>query len=248
MRITFLVNHDIAALLALNHLLPSLRQHQVEILYSDTQNDNPELPRALACLKHFDAKLVAQAAGLRSFAQLGAIQANDVNKQEYELLSSQQPDLIVSIRYMTILQQRCIDLPPLGVINLHSGALPNYQGVMASFWAMLNDEPQLATSLHWIEDATIDSGRIIARSTIQTDYEKSYLCNVLRLYSGGCGLILDAIDSIAETGTAGSRQQTGEAQYFSFPSQVDIDRATFKLFSSSDSAALFNHSAASFTD
>jgi methionyl-tRNA formyltransferase len=170
---------------------------------------------------------------------LGAIQANNVNGQDFELLRAQQPDLIVSIRYMTILKQRCIDLPHFGVINLHSGALPNYQGVMASFWAMLNDEPQLGTSLHWIEDAAIDAGQIIASSSIQTDYKKSYLHNVLRLYQGGCEMILDAIKSIATSGAVESTPQTDKGQYFSFPSQVDIDRADFRLFSSADSAASF---------
>jgi methionyl-tRNA formyltransferase len=239
MKITFLVNHDIAALLALNHLLPSLQQHQVEILYSNPLSNNRTLPKALDCLKKFDARLVTQAAGLNSFSQLGAFQANNVNKQDFELLRAQQPDLIVSIRHMTILQQRCIDLPRFGVINLHSGELPNYQGVMASFWAMLNNEQQLGTSLHWIEDASIDRGQIIARSSIQADYKKSYLHNTLSLYKGGSEIILAAIRSIETSVAIESTPQTGEGEYFTFPTQVDIERANFKLFSSADSAASF---------
>lgn len=239
MKITFLVNHDIAALLALNYLIPSLTQHSIQVLYSNKSGDNQNLPKALACLKRFDAKLVAQSTGLTSFAELGARQANDVNKGDFQLLESHRPNLIVSIRYMTILQQDCIDLASDGVINLHSGVLPNYQGVMASFWAMLHGQPQLATSLHRIDDAKIDSGQIIARSTVQTNYEKSYLWNVLNLYRGGCETVIAAIESLSKYGAIEATAQTGQPRYFSFPKQTDIDQATFKLFSSSDSATSF---------
>jgi methionyl-tRNA formyltransferase len=63
-------------------------------------------------------------------------------------------DLIISIRYGVILKPPVIALSKQGVINLHSGLLPNYRGVMATFWAtfwaLLNGDKQLATSLHFI--------------------------------------------------------------------------------------------------
>lgn len=239
MKLTFLVNYDSAAALALNYLLPKLNQHTVRVLYTNKATGPSTAPTALACLKNFDAKLIANSRKLKSFKDLGAIEANDVNRQDFDLLQSTRPDLIVSIRHMTILHPAAINLPKHGVINLHSGLLPDYQGVMASFWAMLNQEPDLGTTLHWIEDSNIDAGETIAHSSNPTNYKKSYLWNVLNIYRGGCENVLAAINAIAGGQNVESQKQAGGETYYSFPTQADIDRADFRLFSSVDTVDAF---------
>ena len=63
---------------------------------------------------------------------------DDINSpQGIRRVASHKPELIISIRFGQILQQPMIDLPELGVINLHSGLLPQFRGGMATFWAML---------------------------------------------------------------------------------------------------------------
>jgi methionyl-tRNA formyltransferase len=74
------------------------------------------------------------------------------------------------------------------VINLHSGLLPNYRGVMATFWTLLNGDKQLVTSLHFIDDSTIDTGGIIANSTLLVQQDESYLWHVLSLYIWGVSI------------------------------------------------------------
>ena len=56
------------------------------------------------------------------------------------------PDLIISIRFGLILQSAVIDIPKYGVINLHSGELPTYRGVMATFRAMQLQDTQCGTT------------------------------------------------------------------------------------------------------
>lgn len=240
MRITFLVNYDIAALYALNCLLPKLQHHELSIFFSDKVSGPSPAPKALACLKSFDAKLVEQSQGLTGFAQFGAIQANDVNTADHAAFRSSNPELVVCIRYMTILRDSSITVPKHGVLNLHSGVLPDYQGVMASFWAMLNCESKIGTTLHWIDSEEIDTGAIIARSMTPVVYERSYLWNVLNLYPDGCANILKAIDTLNAGQKLESYEQSGPAGYYSFPTQADIDQAKFKLFSSKDSADSLN--------
>lgn len=84
----------------------------------------------------------------------------------------------------------------LGVINLHSGLLPAYQGVMATFWALLNKEQRIGTTLHFIEDSTIDTGAIISQSLVDANYGESYLWNVLHIYKAGCANVLSATEVI----------------------------------------------------
>lgn len=240
MRITFLVNRDIAALYALNCLLPKLQHHEISVLFSDKACGPSPAPKALACLRRFDAKLVEESQGLTGFAQFGAIQANDVNSADQALFLRSSPELVVCIRYMTILRNNSIAVPKHGVLNLHSGVLPDYQGVMASFWAMLNRENEIGTTLHWIDSEQIDTGAIIARSIIPVVYERSYLWNVLNLYPQGCANILSAIDVLASGQPLNSLKQSGDARYYSFPTQAEIDQAKFKLFSSKDTAESLN--------
>ena len=95
---------------------------------------------------------------------------NDPNSPSgIALLKSANPDLIVSIRYGRILKQSAIDIPHLGVLNLHSGKLPQYRGVMATFRALLAGDATLFSTLHWIDDETIDTGRIISIQGVPTD-------------------------------------------------------------------------------
>ena len=123
---------------------------------------------------------------------------NDPNSPSgIALLKSANPDLIVSIRYGRILKQSAIDIPHrLGVLNLHSGKLPQYRGVMATFRALLAGDAELFSTLHWIDDETIDTGRIISIQGVPTDPDGCYLSNTLNLYPSGCRALLDAINTL----------------------------------------------------
>jgi methionyl-tRNA formyltransferase len=132
------------------------------------------------------------------------------------------PDLIISIRYGCILKEECIKIPTKGVLNLHSGILPLYRGVMATFWAMLNGDSKIGTTLHTIDDASIDTGKIIKISTLQVQSNKSYLWHVLELYKQGVLDIVDTISSYAIDEQVVKSPQPKENAYFSFPTSEDL--------------------------
>ena len=91
-------------------------------------------------------------------------------------------------------------VPKHGVLNLHSGRLPDYKGVMATFWALLNDEKEIGTTLHYIDDCGIDTGRVITTTSMTVDRNRSYLWHVLGLYDAGCRSVLSAIQQIRQGG------------------------------------------------
>ena len=49
--------------------------------------------------------------------------------------------------YRRILKAAAIQIPRHGVLNLHSGLLPAYKGLMATFWATLNGEEEIGCTL-----------------------------------------------------------------------------------------------------
>lgn len=237
MRITFLVNYDLASLLALNYLLPALRQHETTVFYT-SQTINTTEP-SLAELATFDANRLTTPEPLIGFQAFNAQCLNHINTADYHRFVAAEPELAISIRHMSIFKSIVINTPPRGIINLHSGHLPVYQGVMATFWALLNKEEEIGTTLHYIEDNTIDTGSIISQSATAVNYQQSYLWNVLNIYKSGCENIINSVKALDLKKPLIATPQSGQANYYSFPSSAEIARCGLPLFNNGDSARLF---------
>jgi len=237
--IVLLLNNDIASNLALNLLLPTLSLHKVSVFLSSKVGGSAIRPEALQRLAIFEQQSVFQMlseksknsgdAGFKNFSEIAtehslAIEIlNDINSPVgVDKIRSLSPDVIISIRYGVILKKPIIDLVKHGVINLHSGGLPAYRGVMATFWALLNDEKKLTATLHTITDSTIDTGGVIATATINVESEKSYLWHVLSLYVGGCQLIEQAINNLSNGCILDAAEQSQGGHYYSFPNTEQV--------------------------
>ena len=230
MNITLLGHHDIASLFALDRLIGLLPQHRYTAYLS--RSPVPASESSLDDLARADARLCEQLLA----GELGGPVAAEVTNplvtplehpnsaEGHRLLAATSPDLIVSIRYRRILHDAAIAIPRLGVINLHSGILPDYRGVMATFWAMLNCEAEIGTTLHWITDAGIDTGPIIGVRRSGTDPERSYLSNVLGLYVNGCEMLTRAIAAVDSDDPLPAGQQEVSGQYFHAPVDDDVER------------------------
>ena len=245
MNIVLLLNNDIASNLALNLLMPELSNHSVSVFLSSKVGGQGSRLKALQELADFEQNVVysllnkwafasenqsAIATTFKSYddiAQHYGIEVtllNEINTPSgINKLSELAPDLIISVRYGVILKQQVIGVAKYGVLNLHSGILPDYRGVMATFWAMLNGERKIGTTLHFMDDSTIDTGRVIATSSTDIQADKSYLWHVLNLYFDGCQLILQAIDNLVCHQWLDSVKKVDEGQYYSFPTRDELD-------------------------
>ena len=226
MNITLLSNRDLASSLALNQLLPALAtEHCVQVFLSGQVGGGGPAHPDLAMLRFLEQTLFTEllfpalaaspgGAGLKSFENLcaeygvGLAGLSRINASEgLATLAGSQPDLVLSIRYGGILREDAITIPRLGVLNLHSGLLPDYRGVMATFRAMCDGSDTIGTTLHYIRDAGIDSGDIVATRCRPVDYSSSYLANVLDLYPAGCASMLEAVASLARGETLNTTAQ-----------------------------------------
>jgi len=240
MRLTILTNKDAASALALHWLQPVFDSHEVSVFYtSKASRSNPSkrasktnLTNNLASLAQFERSLEETDSILSA---RGGTQLNDVNSAEgIARIGASSPELVISIRHMTILKPHIISLPTLGTLNLHSGLLPNYKGVMATFWSMLNGEKSIGTTLHFIEDESIDTGAILKTSKTPVDYKKSYFWNTLNLYKCGCENIISTVKALDHGQALSSVRQTGNGNYFSFPEEEQVRKADFTLFRPTD--------------
>lgn len=254
MNITILTNRDLASHIALSRLVKELAGHRLAIFLSEKVGGDQQLPQALVELASFEKSLLED--GRPSFDQLAAaagcrIQGfSDIDNQVNSpagiaRIQAAEPELIISLRFGLIIGDAVIAIPRHGVINLHSGLLPDYRGVMATFRAMLNGDSEIASTLHFIQDAGVDTGDIISILPIPVVAEKSYLFNVLNLYAGGCDQIVQAVAKIAAGKSLIAQAQLGAAEYFSFPTEQELQvffTRGQRLFDSADGDADNSHS------
>ena len=246
MRIIVLCNRDLASCVALNHLLPALAAHEVFVLQSSSvgaPGKDDVQPPALQELKFYEQQLFTdilfplfaashghKSTQLRSFAALGALLEqpveglNNINQPAgLARVSALAPDLMLSIRYGVILKDAALAIPAMGVINLHSGILPDYKGVMATFRALSDGNKTIGSTLHWIDDSSIDTGRIIEVCCGPVVVGKSYLWHVLTLYRQGCQAMAHAVAQLASGKTLAAKPQPSGGHYYSFPTQDELE-------------------------
>ena len=241
MRLTILYNRDIYSNEALNHLLPSLAAHDITLLYSCRVGAHTQRDSRLDFLTFFEQGFFtnylfpmvekASRTGERlTFKELARRYATseapveNINSTEgIALLKDSAPDLILSIRFGQILRDRAIAVPQLGVINLHSGLLPKYRGVMATFRAMQASDSEIGLTVHWIDSPAIDQGGIIETLAIPTDPHASYLSNVHQLYVPGSKLLTNCVDRLNQGESLPTQAAEGEDAYFSFPNTEDLN-------------------------
>ena len=231
MNITLLINRDLASHIALGRLLGPLSQHRLSIFISEKVGRDHSLPQPLMALAQFEKQRIA--ASPRSFDSL-ASQANcqlqgfadiagRVNSPEgVARIQATAPDVILSIRFGLILREPVIAIPRHGVINLHSGVLPDYRGVMASFRAMVNGEAEIGSTLHFIQDSGVDTGDILSIAKIPLNPEQSYLLNVLNLYDAGCQQLASAVQQLDSGAGLIAQPQQGQPGYYSFPDEAQL--------------------------
>lgn len=226
MNLLLFLNSDIHSATALRLLSPQLQNHKVKIILSKKVGNVANLPAELLAMKDFEQQGVEEmflelsekiGAEINSFANVNSPEALAVFREF-------SPDLIISVRFGQIFKDALIATSRYGVLNLHSGILPNYRGILASFWAVLNGEEYLGTTLHFVRDAGIDTGDIIAFSRSKINREASLVENINHLYHEGCELISQALTKISrgEKITTIEQKTLGAGNYFSYPNAQDI--------------------------
>ncbi|HEX5764632.1 MAG TPA: formyltransferase family protein [Woeseiaceae bacterium] len=238
MHILLLGHREIASNVALSMLVMAMPAHRFSIMLSrsvvpisappeliELANLERNLCDQLECLSpQFHDRFLSFDRLAHRTGSPARILAEPNSREGLAALAAMQPDLIISVRYRHILGTAAIAIPRRGVLNLHSGLLPGYRGVMATFWAMLNNETSIGCTLHYIVDGTIDTGPVVGRATVPTDFNRTYLANVLSLYAPGCSMAVEAVTRIESGRARKPIRQTNEGKYFSAPGVNDVAR------------------------
>ncbi|MGH7693927.1 MAG: formyl transferase [Gemmatimonadaceae bacterium] len=263
MRILCCVNRDIESNYALNLLLPELARakHTTRVVLSEHVG-HATVPAAIRALRAVEQtipnemlfQLVERCMPptgraltfdeLSTYAGGTPLSAVNLNARAGNaLLDSFAPEVILTIRYGHILRDRAIAHAKHGVINLHSGLLPQYRGILSTLYAMANGDADIGCTLHWIVDPGIDSGPIVAIARRPVEQGRSLFWHIMSLYPLGVPLIVEAVRRLT-SGEPVPRQpqQGGGDTYRSTPTAADVDALTsrgFELFDDADLRELF---------
>lgn len=241
MRLLVLSNQDFPSYFALRQLLPLLPMHTVHVFQTAQVGASRPKPPALMALARHEQRLLQDQLGVARSADWPIMQqamsqqlavpvtpVSDVNQgRGYELLRAFQSDLMVSIRFGSILKAPAITVPSLGVINLHSGLLPDYRGVMATFWSLLHQRPDYGYTIHRIVDEGVDTGPMIVREARPLALNSDYFSQLLTLYRLAVPRLAVVIDRITKGKSATILPlESSSGGYYSTPNHSDIAQFT----------------------
>ena len=177
MKILYIGNHNIGVM-CLNELIH--RGHEVVAVIGIPEDPNE---------KNYYASVVHA-------AKEHAIQAytpqNVNNPDLVNTFRELQPDLITVISYRQILRKPIIDIPTLGVINLHGALLPKFRGGSPINWALIKGEKETGVTIHYIDEG-VDTGPIIKQSAIPIAYDDTVVTLFDKVTQAGFEIFQDVI-------------------------------------------------------
>ena len=155
-------------------------------------------------------------------AGVPVIAAQSVNQPEYlERVRAIAPDVIASVAAPEVFKAQLLGLPPLGCINIHSGRLPAYRGMMPTFWQMLRGERAVTITVHRMAEK-LDAGDVLATQAFAVRPSDSLDRVITETKRAGAALLVRVLRDLRD-GRAQPRPLAMEpSEYFSFPKRGDV--------------------------
>jgi len=131
-----------------------------------------------------------------------------------------RPDVIVSVAAPEIFKQELLASARIGCVNLHSGRLPKYRGMMPTFWQMLNSEPHITVTAHEMAPK-LDAGAVLGTVEHPIHANDSLARLMVEGKREGARLLIRVLREL-KAGTARPQQvDMSNASYFSFPGREE---------------------------
>lgn len=149
----------------------------------------------------------------------------DVNSPDVlQLLRDLETDLVVSVSCPQLFKSPLINLPRLGCLNVHGSILPEYRGVLPSFWMLANSEPRAGVSVFFVNEE-IDAGDLCGQRTFEIHKPDTMDRLLRKSKSVAADLVLDVLEKIQSGTVTRTPLDVTKGTYYSWP-----DRAAVKRF------------------
>ncbi|MGD0669957.1 MAG: methionyl-tRNA formyltransferase [Bryobacteraceae bacterium] len=129
-----------------------------------------------------------------------------------EYLRGLGPEAMVVVGYGQIIPQSIIDIPPLGILNVHASLLPKYRGAGPIQWAIVNGEMSTGVTIMRI-DAGLDTGPMLLKAETAIGADENAVELGRRLSVMGADLLVEALDALAAGRIVPQPQDNAQATY-----------------------------------
>ena len=190
---------------SVNPLLKLLeRKDLVEVIAVVTNHDKPVGRKQI--LTACPVKQVAMENGIPVY------QYNKIRCEGVEDIRSLNPDIMITCAFGQILSQELLDIPKLGVINVHASLLPKFRGASPIHYAILNGEEKTGVTI-MKTDIGIDTGDMLLSKEITIGEQET--CGELfeRLSTLGADCLIEGLELIISGKAEFTKQDEDKASY-----------------------------------
>lgn len=161
---------------------------------------------------------------------------NIMSEQSLNFLRQQEPDLIITLVHQ-IIKQPLIEMPRVGILNIHPGLLPEFRGIQPYFWALSEGFAESGVSIHWIENESVDSGPLVAKASYRVKSGMSVHLNYYLTALCAAQVLPRCVDVLSNDHIPGVVQVANAGRYWRWPDSRGYDnlgKRGHDLFSWSD--------------
>jgi methionyl-tRNA formyltransferase len=150
--------------------------------------------------------------------------AEDVNAEGFlDELRALEPDVIVSVSCPQIFKEPLIELPRLGILNIHGAILPQYRGVMPSFWMLANGEKRAGVSIYFVNEQ-IDAGDLCGQRVFDIHPDDSLERFLRRSKKIAAELLLEVLAKLEDGSVVRTPLDLSQGSYYSWPDKGAVER------------------------
>ena len=149
---------------------------------------------------------------------------SDVNAPEFLAeLRALGADVLISVSCPQIFKQPLIELPPRGILNIHGAILPQYRGVLPSFWMLANGEKKAGVSIYYV-DSRIDAGELCGQRIYDIPPDQTLDGFLRQSKAIAADLLIEVLDAIENGQVTRRALNLAEGSYYSWPDAEAVRR------------------------
>ncbi|VAX30920.1 Methionyl-tRNA formyltransferase [hydrothermal vent metagenome] len=149
---------------------------------------------------------------------------DDVNsKRNLDRLKGWKTELLISISCPQIFKRELIELASKGCLNLHGSILPDYRGVMPSFWMLANNENEAGSTLFFVNEK-IDAGDVLVQRKFPVHPDDTLESFIRRSKRIGAEMVVEGVGKIDRGKAETYPLDMSKGNYYGWPKREDVKR------------------------
>lgn len=150
------------------------------------------------------------------------VRTSSVNDPEFiRLVREMDIDIIASVASPEIFGAELLSLPHIGCVNIHSGRLPRYRGMLPTFWQMHQGESEVTITVHRMVPR-LDAGDVLGTRSVPLRAHDTLDRVIRSTKQQGARLMIEVLRDLRHGKTRATPLDMEQAGYFTFPRQADV--------------------------